>query len=808
MPPSATRCKSRYSSVSGVKDQPASWPQIYICVGLTSLATLLFELSLTRIFSVVFYYHFAFLAISIALFGLGVGGVLSYVVSEWRKPFAYKLGAISLANSGLIALALAAILGQGNQISPWDYALIYFTTSLPFVASGIILSLTVSETIERVNRVYFFDLAGAACGCMVLWPLLGLLDGPSAVVSAGAIFAAAAAIWFTLASSLRGRVASVALALTLVAFLTYNKHQDLIGIRHAKEHTLANEVFVKWNSFSRIAIEHDPAGSDSIRIDADAQTGIFDYDLSHLEPEQRRGVLYNGPALPYAIRPGAKALIIGSGGGWDVARALASGSHDITAVEINPIIARTIMQQRFPDLSRGLYLRPDVHVVVEDGRSYVRRSQDRYQVIQATLVDTWASTAAGAFALTENNLYTSDAVRDYLTHLSPDGLVAFTRWGFDPPRESLRLVSLAMRALDQMGVGGAAARVIVGRKGSVQGWGAQDTVLIARNPFTAADIDRAQACLRDSGMEAVYYPGSSLENPFRQLLLSPDPAGYERDYRFDISPVTDNRPFFFYTVQPRDLAEFMSAASKKAADYNAVNRAVPLLFGLMGISLAATLLILILPPLVLRTRLPGRRGVRVFLLYFLFVGAGYILIEVALIQKFVLFLGQPIYALTVVIFSMLASSGLGSAFSQRFIGPREGRLIKALGCVALLAALLALVATQTMSALLWLPITLKIALTVAMIAPLGFTMGMPFPAALRRLEEWHAPSVRWAWSLNAASSVLGSVGALMCAIYLGLAQTLIIGGLFYLAAMAVVARVNLNAASEPQPGTGRVMLAS
>jgi hypothetical protein len=228
----------------------------------------------------------------------------------------------------------------------------------------------------------------------------------------------------------------------------------------------------------------------------------------------------------------------------------------------------------------------------------------------------------------------------------------------------------------------------------------------------------------------------------------------------------------------------------------------------MGISLAATLLILILPPLVLGTRLPGRRGLRLFLLYFLFIGAGYILIEVALIQKFVLFLGQPIYALTVVIFSMLASSGLGSAFSKRFIGAREGRLIKALGCVALLAALLALVATQTMSALLWLPIALKIALTAAMIAPLGFTMGMPFPAALRRLEEWHAPSVRWAWSLNAASSVLGSVGALMCAIYLGLAQTLIIGGLFYLAAMAVVARVNLSAAPEAHPGTGRVMLAS
>jgi hypothetical protein len=796
-----------------VKSQPTHWPQIYLCVALTTLATLLLELSLTRIFSVVFYYHFAFLAISIALFGLGVGGVLSYVVAGWKAPLSYKLGGLSLANTFLTGLALAVILLQGNQMHVWDYVLIYFTTSLPFVASGAIVSLAVSETIERVNRVYFFDLLGAALGCMMLWPMLELLDGPGAVLSAAVVFAAAAAIWFSMAGSLRGRVVSVALALALVAFLTYNKRHDLVGVRHAKEHTLVKPMFEKWNSFSRIAIEHDPTnGSDSIRIDADAQTGIANFDFNHLRDDQRRNLLEDGPALPYAVRPGAKALIIGPGGGFDVARALATGSHDITAVEINPIIAETIMQYKFPALSNGLYLRPDVHVHVEDGRSFVRRSEDRYQVVQLTLVDTWASTAAGAFALTENNLYTSDAVRDYLLHLTDDGLVAFTRWGFDPPRESLRLVSLAMRALGEMGEGAlphgsAAQHVIVGRQGSVQGWGAQDTVLISRKPFAAGDIERARALLAASKMEAVYYPGSEMSNPFRDLLLSADPAEYQRQYAFDITPVTDNRPFFFYTVQPRDLLSFVRKASTRAEDYNAVNKAIPLLFALMGISLMATLLILALPPLVLGARLPSHRGVRGFLLYFLFIGAGYILIEVALIQKFVLFLGEPVYALTVVIFSMLVSSGVGSAFSKRLLGNSEGRLIKALGCIALLAALLALLVSQTLTSLVSLPLQLKILLTVTTIAPLGFAMGMPFPTALRRLEEWHAPSVRWAWSLNAASSVLGSVGALMCAIYLGLMQTLIIGGLFYLAALGVVARVRMAQAAAPEPGPGRVVLA-
>jgi hypothetical protein len=243
------------------------------------------------------------------------------------------------------------------------------------------------------------------------------------------------------------------------------------------------------------------------------------------------------------------------------------------------------------------------------------------------------------------------------------------------------------------------------------------------------------------------------------------------------------------------------------ADYK-VNKAVPLLFGLMGISLVATALVLVLPPLVLGTRLPRQPGVRGFLLYFLFIGAGYILIEVGLIQKFVLFLGHPTYALTVVIFSMLVSSGLGSFFSRSLLGKSEGRLAKALGAVALLAALLALATSSLLTSLVGLPLTLKMAITVLMIAPAGFVMGMPFPTGLQRLEEWHAPSVRWAWALNAAASVLGSVGALVCSIYLGLIQTLIIGGMFYLAALAVVARVHAHPdAPPPALGTGRVVLA-
>ena len=761
------------------------------------MATLLVELSLTRIFSVVFYYHFAFLAISIALFGLGAGGVFSYAVAGWKGNLFSKLGLLSAINSVLVIAAVIVVLEQGQNPAAWYLALIYFTCALPFFVAGTVVSLAVSETIDRVNRVYFFDLAGAAGGCLLLLPLLNTFGGPDTTIVAAVLFAAAAALWQSMSGSVTARAASVALALLLFGLLLFNQQYGLITVVYAKNQKLEHESFVQWNSFSRIAIAPDKgSGAPVIFIDADATTWIANFDFAHLPAHDFHDLLYQGPGLPYAIRPAAKTLIIGPGGGWDVARALASGSHDITGVEINPIIATTIMRQRFPQLSRHLYLRPDVHIFVEDGRAFVRRSSQKYQVLQATLVDTWASTAAGAFALSENNLYTTDAFRDYLTHLTDDGILAFTRWGFDPPRESLRLISLAIVALRELGETEPERHIIVGREGSradLAGWGARDTVLISRRPFSAQDIMHARQTLAEAHMTAVYLPDERIPNQFTELLHSPDPGAYERRYPFDITPVSDNRPFFFYTVQPRDLWNFVTQASTRSEDYK-INTAVPLLFELLGISVVATLIILALPPVVLRTRLPHERSVLAFLLYFLAIGAGYILIEVALIQKFVLFLGHPTYALTVVIFSLLVSSGIGSYASGRVIGTSAVRWRAVLGGIAILIVLLAVDVSVLLPKAITLPVSWKVVVSVALIFPAGFLMGMPFPTGLARLEKWQSASVRWAWSLNAAASVLGSVAALVFAIYWGLVQTLLIGGVLYLAALAIVARDPAKAA--------------
>lgn len=765
-----------------------NWRQLYLGVGLTTLATLLLELALTRVFSVVFYYHFAFLAISIALFGLGAGGVFSYVVAGGRKPFFEKLGALAIANAVLAFVALAVVLTRRGELGYATLALVYFTSALPFFAAGTTVSLVIAETIERVDRVYFADLLGAAAGCLLLVPLLDVLGAPNTVMVAALLYAVSAETWFRLAGRRSERGAALVLAGLLVGLIGVNTFYPIITVRHAKGQDLRGERFVKWNSFSRIGLEGDGPGTWNIIIDADASTGIADTDPVTLSATQRDRMLHRGPGLVYLLRPGAKTLVIGAGGGMDVARALASGSRDVTGVEINPIIATTIMRERFPDLSRRLYFRPEVRIRVEDGRSFVRRTAEKYDVIQMTLVDTWASTAAGAFALSENNLYTVDAFYDYLTHLNDDGVLVFSRWGMEPPRESLRLVSLARAALARLGVADISGKVLAVREDlgtEFANQAALDTVLIGRRTFGATDIARLRAALTGGRFTPLYMPDEALPNAFTGLIHSQDPAAFERHYRYDISAVDDNRPFFFYTVQPRDIWDFLKHASRLSADYR-VNTAVPLVFGLLIVSLLATGMMLGLPPLLLGSRLPSERSTLRFLWYFIFIGMGYILIQVALVQKFVLFLGHPTYALTVIIFSMLLSSGLGSYFSRRIATASDERLSRVLALVAVLVAVLAVSVSPLLGAGVGLPLPVKFLITVLLIAPPGFFMGVPFPTGLRRLEDLHKPSVRWAWSLNAAASVLGSVTAIVLAIYLGLRETLLTGGAMYLCALVAL----------------------
>jgi len=768
--------------------------RLCLAVALCTMATLLLELSLTRIFSVVLFYHFAFVAISVALFGLGAGGVLSYYVDKdsAKESIWSRLGRFCTINGLVVFTALYVVLNRPLYFDvSWTNALrlgfVYVVCAFPFLISGMVISMAISKTVRSVSRVYFYDLMGAALGCILLVPFLDWVGGPGTVMLSGVFFSAAGGVWYSMdAESGRKVRKSYAIAACLGLLVFINHSAPFMDVKYAKGMLIEGEEYSQWNSFSRISVGPSAdTGEPLILIDSDAGTEISQCDPATMTAEQREKLLSIGPGLPYAVRPNAKTLVIGAGGGPDVCRALVTGSKSVTAVEINPIIANNVMRDRYAETSKGLYLRPEVNVVVEDGRSYIRRADETFDVIQMTLVDSWASTAAGAFALAENHLYTTEAFTDYLSHLTDNGLVAITRWEFAEPRESLRILSLGLASLRALGVSNPEQHFIIAREDieEIGEWGAKDTVMIKRAPFTGGEIAAARETIERSGLNIVYMPGETTENAFTDLLRSSDPIAFAEAYPYDITPVTDDRPFFFYTWRTSRIWDMVR--SPFTADTK-INLGVMLLFVSLGLGIFGMAVILLLPGLVLGQRVPRERPMWIHLLYFVSIGLGFILVEIAFVQRIALYLGQPTYALTVVIFSLLLSSGIGSYLSRDVVGGDDRRLLGVLVGIALLAGALIMVTPAILDASLSLPLAAKLLLVVTLLAPIGFLMGMPFPSGLLRLEKQYSQAVCWAWAVNAAASVLGSVSAIFLAIHVGLAQTVLIGGVCYFGAFAAV----------------------
>ena len=357
--------------------------------------------------------------------------------------------------------------------------------------------------------------------------------------------------------------------------------------------------FARWNAISRVEVDKQGNGK-AIVIDADASTYLMNVEPKHWEGVWQRNLMSAPPALANVLRPRGDYAIIGPGGGVDVLRAVGSGSPSVTGIEINPIIANTIMRGRYADYTFHLYERPEVHIHVTDGRSFVRNAKQQFDVVQMTLVDTWASTAAGAFALSENSLYTVEAFREYFEHLKPDGMIAITRWEFQQPREALRVVSVAMQALHEMGVANPAGNFIVVSEGHLDADGIPVVVLAKRSAFTADEVGQVQQHLAShhrlfqlyapdpaasavSGLQDHY---SASADSFTQLIQSNDPKNFAARYPYDVSPVTDNAPFFFFTLKPGQLLQPKSLM--QGIDWK-VNLGVAVLGMVLVISLLAVL---------------------------------------------------------------------------------------------------------------------------------------------------------------------------------------------------------------------------
>jgi hypothetical protein len=809
-------------------------------IALVSFASLLLELSLTRLFSVVLFYHFAFLAISIALLGLGAGGVFAYVWKDWLAQWSLRrLGAaVCMIDAVAIVLVLEIVLHVPVYVFVEWHNLIrltvmYLAAGVPFFFTGLLFSVVFAREARKITQLYSADLIGGAIACLAVVPLLNGVGAPNAIVLAAMVMATAAAVWSKPAVA-RAIAAGLASILLLLSFA--NHSGKLIDIVYAKGKRRDERwtLFSKWNAISRVEV--DKAGDGRyIVIDADASTSIMSVDPAQWEhPESaasdakkmdvgtgghdwRKELMSGAPSVANVLRPKGTYAIIGPGGGVDVLRAVSNGSPSVTGIEINPIIANTIMRGIDADYSYHLYQLPQVHIHVGDGRSWIRTSRDKYDVVQMTLVDTWASTAAGAFALSENNLYTVQAFREYFDHLKPDGFIAITRWEFKDPREALRVVSQAIEALRLRGITDVRDHFIVVANGVLSDDGQPVLVLAKSTPFVPAETRAVVRHIAENpNLAAVYLPGSNHQgigwaapqaaNAFQQLIAPQTQTGtattiidsrrdFIHGYAYNIASVGDNQPFFFFTFKTGQVLRRLVTHTSTGVDWKN-NLGIAMLALVLFISILAVTSFLILP-LGLRVGLGSRQVPQ--LLYFVAIGLGYIIVEIVLIQRFVLFLGHPTYALTVVVFLMLLSSGLGSLVSRRML-PRALDVRIVLATIVAATLLYIILLPRVLGALVGMAFPLKVLLSGIIVVPVAFAMGMPFPTGLRRIssseevfqaaQEFSGPAeapsaVEWAWAMNAASTVLGSVLTMVLAIHFGLNVALACAAAAYLAALAL-----------------------
>jgi predicted membrane-bound spermidine synthase len=761
------------------------FPLPFVGVALVSLATLVLELTLTRLFSATMFYHFAFLAISLALFGSGASGVFVYVArfDPARVPRLLSLFSALFAFATVVALAVIL----SHPLSPAapglrtlaSLAWIYGAAALPFFFAGCVITLAITTWARDVSRLYLFDLAGAALGCLALVPLLGALGAIDTVLAVAAIGVLGGLL-------LSGQRVLLPLLVAAVALVPLNRATGWLGLRESKGLTEQGLLFSRWNSFSRVTVvQPEDRDRQLIFIDSDAATVIY-RDGSDNARYPELGDRIEG--LAYHAGPRGKVLIIGPGGGVDVILARKHGAREVTAVELNPLVARDVMSSEpFLGFSGRLYQQPGVALHVDDGRSFLRRSREQYDLIVATMVDTWAATAAGAFALSENNLYTVEAFSDYLDRLAPDGILSMTRWYQSPPDQLLRLLTLGRAVLSERGASEPARHFAVVR-GPHEGMPlTMATVLLKKSPFTAGEVEATEAYARRLGLELLYTPRTRPPNDLTRIVTAADPASFWRAFASNIEPPRDNSPFFFQTVRLEDLA----SRRWTFGEWRRTNLGTVVLFGLVGITALLVLAFILGPLLLVRGRLAAaRRAGRVsFLLYFATLGVGFIVVEVVLLQKCVLFLGHPAYALTVVLFSLLLWSGLGSLLSGRIrdeaLPARMPWLLVAVVGAILLAVLLL---SPLFYGLVHLKAPWRVAITVAALLPLGLALGMPMPAGIRILAARAPELVPWAWGVNGAASVLGSVGAIALAMVWGFDQALLVAAGLYLLGLGFAAR--------------------
>ena len=796
---------------TGAPRAEEKWFWVGLGLALVTGATIAFEVVLTRIFSVVLWYHYGFMSISLALLGIGLAGVYVYLFPDrFRREKAVKATATaSLLFAVTACLALLVFHWIVSEESHWRTAEIgsvslsfawrtgiFVITVVPLFFAGMAVAIPLSRFTEKIGVLYSADLLGAAVGAVLVIPLIAWLGGHAALIACAAI-ACLSALSFARAAGDRKLVVLGALALVgCVVGADAAVRTDYFRFRFVKRGRSQDDVIAeRWNSFSRVAVAEarPPAIHRRITIDGGAATPMipFQGDFAQL------GDLGNQvQALVYHLRKYPSALIIGAGGGPDILTAKMFETPKVHAVEINPLIVEFVRKD-FAEFSGNPYELPGVTFTVLDGRSYIAQSEEFYDLIQISEVDTTSAQAAGALTLVENSLYTVEAFEEYYDHLEPEGILSVTRnWTFETQMMALRSADLIRSAWSNRGVEdpGKHLAVVAPRPDSRIPWG---TLIASKSPFQKPMLRRLRQTVDAMNMVLLYDPGRR-ENPEGfEALFGPERETFLREYPYDVAATTDDRPYFFFFLRPFEFLFGESEADlSKGLDWGS-KRTPRILVKLFLVLLSLVVIFTFLIPILLgRLRFGALQGAGRGLTYFASIGLGFILVELSFIQRYTLLLGQPLYAFACILGSVLIFSGIGSFLSHR-IGdddvPRRARLILALVVAgALVHAFLAPLLLEPAMAY---GLTARIFLTFLTIAPIGLLMGMPLPLGMRMVERDAPRALAWAWGVNGSLSVLGTVLAMVISIFLGITYTLVAGGLMYVLAVVMCSRSRSSAAA-------------
>ncbi len=785
------------------------------------MSVLLFELALTRIFSIVLWYDYAFMAISIAFFGLGIGSLLTHILKNKVKR--EQLPSKILQTTMIFAVSVPIFLVVIGHVIPPNIHFIYLfylSSSIPFFFAGISMSLIFFAMPREVSKLYFIDLVGAAAATLMLDPLMQRLGAESVLLSAALLVigpSLIAALVLSAPSQKKNvsnapiienkiKLSGIVVLAASAILLAVNTDANILAIKPGENKGLHYQLAkpsefehlsTQWNSFSRIDVTRQlhPQDSDNdddnngrskalsaIAIDADADTPVFKWNGSSADLVWLKRFM---DYLPFEISTQVNnTLVIGSGGGEDVLVALAGGSKKVTAVEINPLIISTAKQ--FGNSAGNLYERKEVELFIDDGRRFISSSDSKYDRIVIKLVDSWAAQLAGGYALSENYLYTVEAFRQYLRHLDEDnGMLVMVRWNFELPR----LMPLVAESLRQEKKGGSSEDirkqilVVENRPGLYFESNNKQTIypvllIIKNNPFTDSEINLAKERIANNNARVIAMPGGYIQPPYDTLLL--DKNYYhsqqlqESDLRaiLELKPPTDDSPFYFAKEQ-------------------VPNQMILLLVTVLGVSAVLALLLIYYSRRNRALPITSSTSSWFHMIFVIFIGLGFMFLEITFIQKFLLLLGTPIMALTVILFSILLSSGIGAYLSGKLFhkNPYKAVVVSIPLLVGIVLAYYGLLQGIIDSSII-LQLPQRIILTFALLSPAGLLMGFQFPSITRMASMYsnrgeHADeNITLLWGINVIASVIATVLTAISSMVIGFNGNLLLGAGFYLGALA------------------------